>query len=231
MSEKERGACPKVKVDYIPLPCLHCSEAPCVEASAKGEVYRRPDGIVLIDPEKSEGKKEILSTCPHRIIHWNEEKNIPQKCTFCVHLLEQGWKEPRCVEACPSGALLFGDLEDSDSEIAQFMKSASIEDLYPEYGLSPSVVYVNLPKKFIAGEVVLADRQDACAEGVKVILSNGTHKQVCETDFLGDFEFQGLESNQTYRLLIEYEGYRPEELEVKTQVDVHLGEIVLERGQ
>lgn len=231
VSERERGTCPKVKVDYVPLPCLHCKEAPCVEASPKGEVYRRPDGIVLIDPEKSKGKKGILSTCPHRVIHWNEEKNIPQKCTFCVHLLEQGWKEPRCVEACPSGALLFGDLEDSESEIARFLKSASIEELHPEYGLRPNVVYIDLPKRFIAGEVVLVDRQDACAEGVKVTLTNGTHKQVCKTDFLGDFEFQGLESNQTYRLLIEYEGYRPEELEVKTQVDVHLGEIVLERGK
>ena len=229
ISERERGVCPKVKVDYIPLPCLHCKEAPCVKASYNGAVYRRPDGIVLIDPKKSLGQKEIIATCPHRVIHWNEEKSIPQKCTFCVHLLEKGWKEPRCVEACPSGALLFGDLDDPASVISGFIKASPVEEYHPEYGLKPNVVYMDLPKKFIAGEVLLKDRQDDCAEGVKVTLSDGPHKQVCKTDFLGDFEFKRLESNRSYNLLVEHEGYRSKELKVKTQVDVHLGEILLER--
>ena len=229
ISERERGACPKVKVDYIPLPCLHCKEAPCVQASSTGAVYRRPDGIVLIDPEKSRGQKEIIATCPHRVIHWNEEQSIPQKCTLCVHLLEKGWKEPRCVEACPSGALLFGDLDDPASEISGFINASPVEEYHPEYGLKPNVVYMDLPKKFIAGEVLLKDRQDECAQGVQVTLSNGTRKQSCKTDFLGDFEFDGLESNGAYRILVEFEGYRPKELQVKTQVDVHLGEILLER--
>jgi len=230
VSERERGACPKVKVDYVPLPCLHCREAPCVRASAEGEVYRRKDGIVLIDPEKAKGKKEILSTCPHRVIQWNEEKGVPQKCTLCVHLLEQGWKEPRCVEACPSGALLFGDLDDPESEVSQVMKSSPVEELHPEYGLKPNVVYVDLPKRFIAGEILLADRPEACAQGVKVTLSDGADQLTCVTDFLGDFEFDGLRQNRTYTLQVEFEGYRSKEVQVKTQVDLHMGEIVLERG-
>ena len=73
--EKERGVFPKVKLDYIPLPCLQCSEATCVNAAVNGEVYRRPDGIVIIDPEKSKGQKDIQFNCPHRVIQWNEEKN------------------------------------------------------------------------------------------------------------------------------------------------------------
>jgi Fe-S-cluster-containing dehydrogenase component len=229
ITERERGFCPKVKVDYIPLPCLQCNEAPCVKAAHNGEVYRRPDGIILIDPEKSIGKREILSTCPHRVIQWNEEKNIPQKCTFCAHLLEQGWKEPRCVEACPSGALLFGDLDDPDSEISRVMKSPHIEELHPEYGLQPNVVYIDLPKRFIAGEVLLEDRQDECAKGVVVTLSDGKNKHTCKTDIFGDFEFDGLESNRSYRILVEHEGYLSKELEVKTDTDVHVGEIILER--
>jgi Fe-S-cluster-containing dehydrogenase component len=228
ISERERGFCPKVKVDYIPLPCLHCNEAPCVKAAHHGEVYRRPDGIILIDPEKSMGKREILSSCPHRVIQWNEEKNIPQKCTFCIHLLEQGWKEPRCVEACPSGALLFGNLDDPDSEIAKVIKSPHIEEFHPEYGLQPNIVYIGLPKRFIAGEVLLKDRQDECAEGVRVTLSDGKNKQICKTDVFGDFEFDGLESNRSYHILVEHEGYLSKELEVKTDTDVHVGEIFLE---
>jgi len=109
--EKERGATPKVKVDYTPVPCMQCTDAPCVKKSSNGSVYRRHDGIVMIDPKKSIGDRDILLNCPHRLIYWNEEKNIPQKCTFCAHLLDNGWKEPRCVESCPSGALVFGDLK------------------------------------------------------------------------------------------------------------------------
>ncbi len=227
LTERERGTCPKVKVDYIPVPCLQCREAPCVNAAIDGEVYRRPDGIILMDPEKSVGKREIISTCPHRVIYWNEGKNIPQKCTFCAHLLEKGVKEPRCVEACPSGALLFGDLDDPDSEISRIAKSPDMEELNPEYELKSNVLYRNLPKRFIAGEVLLADQQDTCADGVKVTLKGETVEQVCRTDFLGDFEFDGLAPNQSYRIVIEHGGYAPQSLEVKTVSDLQLGEIIL----
>jgi Fe-S-cluster-containing dehydrogenase component len=229
VTEKERGTCPTVKVDYIPLPCLMCGDAPCVNKAVDGEVYRRPDGIVLIDPVKAEGKREILSTCPHRVITWNEEKNIPQKCTFCVHLLEQGWKEPRCVEACPSGALLFGDLDDPDSEISKLAKAPGTEELNPGYGLKPAVLYRNLPKRFIAGEVLLEGREDICASDIKVTLKGDAGEQTCVTDFLGDFEFDGLDSNQSFTVLIEAKGYESREIQIKTQVDVILGEIVLKR--
>ena len=230
MTEKEMGICPKVKVEYIPQPCLHCGDAPCVNKAVDGEVYRRLDGIVLIDPEKSAGKREIVSSCPHRVISWNEEKNIPQKCTFCVHLLENGAKEPRCVEACPSGALLFGDLDDPNSEISKLVASSDTEELNPAYNLNPNVLYRNLPKRFIAGEVLLEDKQDVCAQGVKVTLKNDAGEQICETDFLGDFEFNGLESNQSFSVIIEADGYESREIQVKTQVDVVLGEITLKRA-
>jgi len=226
--ERERGKYPKVKVAYIHLQCMHCQDPPCAKVSLNNAVYERPDGIVIIDPEKAVGQKQIVSDCPYRVIYWNEEKNIPQKCTFCAHLLDKGWKEPRCVEACPSGALLFGDLDDPDSEISRVMKSPHIEELHPEYGLQPNVVYIDLPKRFIAGEVLLEDRQDECAKGVVVTLSDGKNKQTCKTDIFGDFEFDGLESNRSYRILVEHEGYLSKELKVKTDTDVHLGEIILE---
>ena len=63
------------------------------------------------------------SSCPYRVIFWNEAANIPQKCTFCAHLLDDGWSEPRCVEACPTEALVFGDLDDPESAVSKAMKS------------------------------------------------------------------------------------------------------------
>lgn len=229
IGEKERGTYPKVKVSYIPLPCLHCEEASCITASPGDAVYRRPDGIVVIDPEKASGEKEIIKNCPHRVIYWNEEKNIPQKCTFCAHLLDQGWKVPRCVEACPTGALVFGDMENPESDISGVMTSEATEELNPEYGLKPRVLYKGLPKRYIAGEVVLDDQRGECAEGVPVTLVGGDEETTVKTDNYGDFEFDGLASNSSYRIRIKHEGYALKEIDVQTRLDVNMGEIVIQK--
>jgi Fe-S-cluster-containing dehydrogenase component len=225
--EKERGEYPKVKVSYTPVPCMHCQDAPCVSASSNHAVSARPDGIVIIDPEKAVGKREILSTCPYRVIYWNEEKNLPQKCTFCAHLLDKGWKEPRCVEACPTRALVFGDVEDPESEISRTMESQSLEILHPEYGLKTRVHYVGLPKKFIAGSVILGDQRDECAKNVKVTLKGKKTKRTIRTDNFGDFEFEGLQSETEYSVTIEHRGYVPEQFQVRTTKDIYLGDVKL----
>ncbi len=227
LTEKEMGKCPKVKVDYIAQPCFHCQDATCVKMATEGEVYRRPDGIVIIDPEKAKGKREIVNYCPHRVISWNEAQDVAQKCTFCVHLLESGAKEPRCVEACPSGALLFGDLDDPESEISGNIASGDTQEFNPAYDLKPNVVYRNLPGRLVAGEVMLEDRQEACAEGVKVTLKGGSVEKTCVTDFLGDFEFKGLESNRSYQVVIEHNGYKPMTIDIKTDTDLNMGEVIL----
>ena len=224
--EKERGKYPKVKVAYTPLPCLHCDDALCIKAAHNGEIYRRPDGIVIIDPEKAKGQKQLLSSCPYRVIYWNEEKNIPQKCTFCAHLLDAGWKEPRCVEACPTGALAFGDLDDPNSEVSKLVASGKVEILHPEYDMKDKVSYIGLPKRFIAGTVVFGDK-DECAENVSVTLTSQGEKKVIKTDNYGDFELEGLPADKEYSVKIEYPGYAPQEFSVQTKVDVYLGEIIL----
>jgi len=227
--EKERGAYPKVKVDYVPIPCMQCGEASCINSAKNGSVYRRSDGIVIIDPEKAKGQKEIVSSCPYRVIYWNEEKGVPQKCTFCAHLLDKGWKEPRCVETCPTGALVFGDMDDPESDISKLRSSQDMEILHPEYELNPGVCYVGLPKRFIAGEVILGNQRDECAEGISITLVSETGTQNIKTDNFGDFEFEGLEPDMDVVVKIEHGGYSSKEFSVKTRADINLGEILLER--
>jgi Fe-S-cluster-containing dehydrogenase component len=228
VKEIERGTYPKPKLDYIPLPCMHCEQAPCIDAAADGAVYRRKDGIVLIDPEKARGQKEIGNACPYRVVFWNKELELPQKCTLCAHRLDEGEKEPRCVEACPTGALVFGDLDDPESEIAKLLAALPVEAYHPEYGAAPLVKYVGIPKRFIVGEVVRRDVPGECAEGVRVTLEGGGLERETRSDSYGDFEFEGLEKNTDYRVGIELDGYASMIIEVFTQNDVDLGEIVLE---
>jgi Fe-S-cluster-containing dehydrogenase component len=228
MVEVERGKYPKVKLAFIPKPCMQCDDSPCVKQATNGAVYKRPDGIVIIDPEKSVGQKEMLSSCPHRVIFWNQEKNIPQKCTFCAHLLDQGWKEPRCVEACPTGALVFGDLSDPESEISRLWNSGKAETFHPEFELEPRVKYIGIPKRFIAGAVFFKDHEE-CVENAKVRLSGKGRGQIAKTNNFGDFEFEGLGAGENFKVKIEYPGYIPQTFDVQTKADVYLGDILLKK--
>ena len=219
---RERGQYPKVDVAYLPHPCMHCDDAPCVKKSG-GAIYKRDDGIVIIDPEKAKNKKEIVKTCPYHAIYWNEEKKLAQKCTFCVHLLEDGWREPRCVQACPTGALAVVHVE--DSEMDKIKQSENLEVYLPEQKTSPRVYYKNLHKYtkcFIAGNMVLKD-SDECAEGtiVTLIRESSQEADVAVTNNYGDFKFDNLNIGK-YRLEIEYPGYekQPREIDLKTSLNI-----------
>jgi Fe-S-cluster-containing dehydrogenase component len=226
--EKERGRYPKVKVAYTSVPCMHCDNATCVQAAGDGAIYKRPDGIVIIDPQKSSGRKELVSSCPYRVIYWNSEKQIPQKCTMCAHLLDQGWKEPRCVEVCPTKALVFGDLDDPQSEISRIIADGHTEVLNPDFKLKERVRYIGLPKRFVAGSVVFRDI-DQCAEGATITIEGEGEKKTLKANNYGDFEFEDLPSDKAYTVKVEAPGYKSQKFEVKTNIDVYLGDIFLSR--
>ena len=226
--EKERGQYPKVKVSYTPITCMHCDDAPCIKMARDGAVYKRADGIVIIDPVKAKGQKELISSCPYRVIEWNEQEQLPQKCTLCAHMLDKGEKEPRCVETCPTGALIFGDLDDPESEVARLIASGKTEMLHGGYDIKEKVRYMGLPGKFIAGTVIYGDR-DECAEGVTVGLSRDGERQEVKTNAFGDFEFEGLADNSAYTIRIAAGGYKEQTISVRTRKDIYLGEISLKK--
>jgi Fe-S-cluster-containing dehydrogenase component len=225
VNEIERGQYPHVKVDHVPVTCTHCDSAVCVALDQTGAIYMRADGIVLIDPEKAKGNKGLVGLCPYRQIEWNEELRLAQKCTMCAHLLDQGDPEPRCVESCPSGALVFGDLDDPSSAVAGLVASGT-EVLHPEYAMGDKVTYRNLPKKFVAGTVVYGD-VDEVATGIDVVLTGDDATQSVKTNGFGDFEFEGLADAANYTVTIEVPGYTPATLTTRTSRDIYLGEIVL----
>jgi Fe-S-cluster-containing dehydrogenase component len=231
VSEIEYGTGSKVKVDYVHTICQQCSEPACMK-KFPDQVYKRKDGIVIIDPAKAKGNKALVTACPYGAIAWNEEAGLPQKCTMCAHMLDAGEKVTRCTECCPNQALLFGDLDDPKSEIAVYAKEHKdeLEQLHPEYGTQPNVYYRHLPKPFICGEVAAKDT-DACIKDAKVTCTCecGTVKETV-TDFLGDFEFRFLPKNKTYTVKVEAKGYKPAVLTAKTHAAVNLGEIILEKA-
>jgi Fe-S-cluster-containing dehydrogenase component len=227
VNEIERGQYPHVKVDHVPVTCSHCDSAACVTLDQTGAIYRRPDGIVLIDPEKAKGNKGLVSLCPYRQIEWNEELQLAQKCTLCAHLLDKGDPEPRCVESCPSGAMIFGDLDDPSSKVAALVASGT-EVIHPEYAMGEKVTYKDLPRKFVAGTVVYGD-VDEVAAGIEVVLTGDGVAETLTTNGFGDFEFDGLADAATYTVTVEAPGYAPASLKATTRKDLYLGEIVLQK--
>lgn len=223
--EVERGRFPKVKVCYVPRPCMQCEKPLCLKVAVNGALFQREDGVVIIDPEKSKGHREIAKACPYGCILWNEALDIPQKCTFCAHLLDEGWKEPRCVEVCPTQALRFGE----QAQFADVIPRA--EQLHPEYRTNPAVFYLGLPRLFIAGSVY-CDQTGECLPGAKVSLATESGGTVAgtETNNFGDFEFDGLEKGLTYLLRIEANGYEPINIkDLHVEKDLVLEDIYLQR--
>ncbi len=184
--QKERGHKPHVKVSYIPTMCNHCENAPCMKAAKNDAVYRREDGLVLIDPEKAKGQKQIVDACPYHAIYWNELLNIPQKCTGCAHLLDgdEPIKVPRCVDNCHVDVIMFGE-ED------QLGLDGTEEVLHPEYGTKPRVFYRGLPKKFIAGTVYDPNKNEI-VEGADVKASSNAGTFTTKTNSWGDFWLNDL---------------------------------------
>lgn len=234
VNQKDRGTVPKVRVSYLPVPCMHCANPPCEKAATGGAVYTRSDGIVIIDPVKSVGQKQLVAACPYGAIFWNESLNIPQKCTMCAHLLDAaatatdpGLKVPRCVDACPTEALKFGD--DTDPAVRALIGNAEV--LHPEFGTKPRVYYLNLPKMFLTG--ALADPvADECIEGAVV---NATDLQTGNTystvsDNFGDFWFENLVGKRSYELNITKSGFMSKKMVVFLDDDKNVGDIMLYAG-
>ena len=112
--QKERGQVPMIDIAYVPTMCNHCDDAPCMKADQSGAIKKRDDGIVIIDPEKAKGRKELVEACPYGHIWWNEELQLPQAWPFDAHLIDQGWDKTRGQQACPTGAMRAVKVEDAE---------------------------------------------------------------------------------------------------------------------
>ena len=234
--ERERGDDNRlIKTASVPTPCSHCADPACMKAAAPGAVYVRGDGIVIIDPEKAAGQDSIVSACPIGAVYWNEELRLPQKCTMCAELLDEGFTQPRCVSACPNGALIFGDLGDPESEASKKIAQSRVTQLPELSGQVTNVIHVNIPSVFLAGSVYSPG--DEIIEGAVVTLSdvsNGSFRAksdaplVTLSNCFGDWEFEWLDKGAEYELTIEAKGYTAFCTRLFADDDHYFGEVILD---
>lgn len=147
---------------YMPVQCQQCDNAPCVSVCPVEATWKEDDGIVVVDYNWCIGCRYCEAACPYhaRRFNWTkpeiptEEINTDQsylsnrirpagvveKCTFCLHRTREG-RLPACLEACPTGARVFGNLLDEDSEIRWVLENKRVFVLKEELGTKPNFFY------------------------------------------------------------------------------------------
>ncbi len=137
----------------MPVMCQHCEHPPCVDVCPTGASFRREDGIVMVDRHTCIGCRYCMMACPYKarsFIHENVQskttvaprgKGCVESCNLCVHRRDNGEKSTACQDACPEGAILFGDLKDPDSKISMALAEKSTVQLRADLKLNTGVRY------------------------------------------------------------------------------------------
>jgi molybdopterin-containing oxidoreductase family iron-sulfur binding subunit len=147
---------------YMGVQCYHCQNPPCTKACPVKATWQEPDGIVVVDYDWCIGCRYCMAACPYygRRFNWNEpqvplaemtkkqhylgnrmrRKGQMEKCTFCVQRSREG-RLPACVEACPTGARVFGNLLDPKSEIRFVLKNKKVFRFKDDLGTDPKFWY------------------------------------------------------------------------------------------
>jgi len=160
--EKEEGTFPFAYKVFMPLRCNHCGDPPCVEVCPTGASYvREQDNLVLINQDACIGCRACVVSCPYQVrfiadsskgyydehtpyesVSYNKwQAGTAQKCTLCVHRIDKDLR-PACVETCPTKALIFGDLNDPQSEISRRIQERPHFQPRAELGTNPGVFYL-----------------------------------------------------------------------------------------
>ena len=137
-----------LKSFFVPKLCNHCENSPCDQACPVGATFRTPDGVVLVDPKYCLGCGFCVQTCPYGCRFINPITHTAEKCSLCYHRITRGLK-PACVEACPTGARAFGDLDNPQQNdvIQAFIQKNKVQVLKPHLGTKPCVLYADLDKE------------------------------------------------------------------------------------
>jgi Fe-S-cluster-containing dehydrogenase component/formate-dependent nitrite reductase membrane component NrfD len=134
------GVFPQTRRAHQVTRCNQCAHAPCVTACPTAAMFKRADGIVDFDKSICIGCKACIAACPYDAIFINPEDHSAEKCNFCAHRIDIGL-EPACVVVCPTQAILVGDMNDSDSYVAQIINREPVTVRRPEKETLPKLFY------------------------------------------------------------------------------------------
>ncbi len=128
---------------FVPKLCNQCVDAPCNQVCPVHASIKSPEGIELVDADRCIGCGYCVQACPYGIRFMNHDTNVADKCNWCYHRIMRG-EQPACVEACPTGARVFGRLDDTEGELARRLATLPTGVLKQHLGTIPLTRYVGL---------------------------------------------------------------------------------------
>jgi len=161
----EKGEFPKSTREFSVHRCNHCADAPCVEICPTTALYTRADGIVDFDNDRCIGCKSCMQACPYDALYIDPETNTAAKCNYCAHKIDGGY-EPACVIVCPVEAIISGDLDDPESNIALLVANEETTVRKPEKMTDPNLFYVNGTNEMLNPNATVRDGNYASSEQV-----------------------------------------------------------------
>ena len=138
----EKGNFPNTRRIFSVMRCNHCTDAPCVEICPVEALYVRDDGIVDFDNDRCIGCKSCMQACPYDALYIDPENHTAAKCNYCAHRVDIGL-EPACVNVCPEHAIISGDMENPNSEIAQLLAMEQVTVRKAAKGTNPNLFYID----------------------------------------------------------------------------------------
>ncbi len=158
-AEEHRHLAERLHHMEVPVLCNHCDNPPCTRVCPTGATWKREaDGVVMMDWHRCIGCRYCIAACPYgsRSFNWRDprpqleqidfnfptrQRGVVEKCNFCEERLARG-EQPACVEACKSGAMVFGDLEDDHSKVRHILAENFTIRRKPGLGTQPEVYYI-----------------------------------------------------------------------------------------
>ena len=128
---------------FVPKLCNHCDNPPCVQVCPVGATFKSQDGVVLVDKDYCIGCRYCIQACPYGARYLDPRTATADKCTFCYHRITKGLA-PACVEVCPTGARVFGELKTLASPLRRMMRMSKLTVLKPSLNTEPKVFYSGL---------------------------------------------------------------------------------------
>lgn len=137
-----KGTFPNLKMDFKRQSCVMCSDAPCVEVCPTKASFVTKDGLVHLDERLCVSCKYCVVACPYEARFMNPISKAIEKCTFCYPNRVAKGLDPACVTICPTDALVFGNINDTNSDV--YKKANKHNLLYPKahLGTKPKVAFV-----------------------------------------------------------------------------------------
>ncbi len=138
----EKGEYPHTRRLFSVMRCNHCESAPCVEICPVEALHVRDDGIVDFDGRRCIGCKACMQACPYDALYIDPQTHTAAKCNYCSHRVDIGL-EPACVNVCPEHAIISGDMDNPNSEIAQLIATEQVTARKVEKGTRPKLFYID----------------------------------------------------------------------------------------